>query len=112
MQVLDSKVITELRDMLEDELDELFGELLQQVPEELAAMNTCAANGDLDTIQQKAHQIKGSASNLGVIAFAEACRLLEEGLRTGDIHDPLPHLLSLQNSFDQAVPEIRALANC
>ena len=110
MQVLDSNVVSELREMLEDEVDELFDELMKKVPEELAAMSECAAAGDLKCIEEKAHQIKGSASNLGVMAFAEACRRLEEGLRAGDVSDTTPYLQTLNEAFAKAIVEIKSMA--
>jgi len=110
LQVLDSKVVSELREMLDDEVDELFDELIQIVPQTLATMTECAASGDLKSIEEKAHLIKGSASNLGVMVFAEACRQLEEGLRAGDISEPAAHLLILNDTFAQAVVEIKAMA--
>ena len=109
MQVLDNNVISELREMLEDEVDELFDELMQQVPQELAAMSACATARDLKSIEHKVHQIKGSSSNLGVMAFSEACRELEEGLRKGEISDPVPYIAGLNESFEQAVNEIKAM---
>lgn len=109
MQILDREVVAELRDMLEDELDELFDELLQQVPQALTEIRQYAEDGDLGSVEQKVHQIKGSASNLGVMLFAESCRQLEEGIRSGEIDDPLPQLLPLQETFAQAVNEIKAM---
>jgi len=109
LQILDREVVAELRDMLEDELDELFDELLQQVPQVLTEIRQCAEDGDLGSVEQKVHQIKGSASNLGVMVFAESCRQLEEGIRSGDIDNPLPLLLPLEETFAQAATEIKTM---
>ena len=110
MQILDLEVVSQLREMLGDDIDELFDDLLQLVPEELSAMALCAQRGDLECVEHKAHQIKGSSANLGVLSFAEACRKLEEGLRRGEIQDPTLQLNTLTEQFALATQAIRALS--
>lgn len=109
MQALDANTIRELREMLGDELDELFAEFIQLVPAELEQIQQCMQQGDLTSIEHKVHQIKGSAANLGVVAFAAGCKELEEGLRSGDITEPGSYVEEIHNLFEQASSEIKKL---
>lgn len=50
----------------------------------VASAETARAGGDLDAIGGVAHQLKGSASNVGLTDLEEAWHRVESGARAGD----------------------------
>src|SRR6266540_3890957 len=74
-----------LRDTLDDEA--LFGELvstfLVELPKRWSALADAAAAGDAHRLGEVAHQLGGSAAQLGAVRLAVLCRQLQFATGTG-----------------------------
>ena len=61
-----------------DFLKMMLDELHHEIPEIIARLETAIQEGDLASIGQEAHQLKGAAANLGAKAVAGAALKLEQ----------------------------------
>ncbi|QIK38638.1 response regulator [Caldichromatium japonicum] len=81
---------------LQDNL-ELYRSLLQRfaaaLPDEEKRLTAALASGDLETLRQKAHQLKGIAANLGATAIHAQAQKLEQAVRAGRLEDELQGLV-------------------
>jgi PAS domain S-box-containing protein len=86
---LEQQVLQELRALMGEEAATLVGELidcyLEEAPQQLEAMTTAAAQGNLVVVGQMAHSLKSSSATLGAIALSKLCQALENRGRTGQI---------------------------
>jgi two-component system, sensor histidine kinase and response regulator len=64
-----------------DLLRELLGIFLQDVPERLRAARDACRNGDIETLRQMAHSIKGSAGTVRAWRLYDTARELESAAR-------------------------------
>ena len=79
---LDEAYINELRslspvvgtDVFQSLVDSFFSEL----PDQVAALKAAAAAKDLQALRKAAHALKGAASTVGAIGFAQLCRNVQE----------------------------------
>ena len=63
-----------------------------------------AADGDARTLAEQAHQLRGTALNLGAVNVAEVCRRLED---VGDVAEAPGLVADLQVELDRAVRALR-----
>ena len=57
-------------------------------------LRIAVGEGDLGTIGELAHKLRGGAANLGASRLAESCRALEGVAHTNDHHRDLPSILA------------------
>lgn len=84
---LDMTTINELREMLEEGLDELFNEYLADAPLQLARLSDAVELNDIEAITSIAHTLKGSSGNLGIRGVSELSAKLEQEARSGTLKD-------------------------
>jgi CheY-like chemotaxis protein/HPt (histidine-containing phosphotransfer) domain-containing protein len=99
---LDESVLEGLRELgdssLLDELVELF---VGETPSRLTALRDAVEGEDAEAVEQTAHALKGSCSNMGAWRMANLCAEFQELGRSGDL-TPAPELLvQLQAEFDR-----------
>ncbi len=84
-QRLNRSALARVRDELDDEA--LFGELvstfLVELPKRWSALADAAAAGDAHRLGEVAHQLGGSAAQLGAVRLAVLCRQLQFATGTG-----------------------------
>ena len=82
---LDREALARVRDELDD--DDLFGELVTtfvtELPVRWAEMAAAVARGDAATLGEVAHQLAGSAAQVGAARLAALCRRLQFATGTG-----------------------------
>ena len=78
MSTLDLGTLNELREMLEEGLDELLDEYLKDAPSQLSKLGDVIEAGDVQAISEVAHSLKGSSGNLGIRAVYSLCQQLEQ----------------------------------
>ena len=66
-------------------LEMMLQQFLDQMPEQLEKIKAALEQGDHETVQEKAHSLKGSASHLSAENVAAMALQLEEMGRAGDI---------------------------
>lgn len=66
-----------LRELFDDDFEEVANIYTQETPRRLAALDTCLANNDLAGAARLAHAVSGSSASIGARAVSRACHALE-----------------------------------
>ncbi|MDS4025819.1 MAG: Hpt domain-containing protein [Candidatus Contendobacter sp.] len=87
LPLLDDEVITELRDIMEEDFAELLGVFLSDLPVQIARLQDAAVQGNADELYQIAHKLKSSCGSIGATRLTELVRRLEQigRLKTLDV---------------------------
>lgn len=104
-EALDVQILLEYEQMSPGLAAELGAMFLDDVPRRLAAMRSALAEGDLRTLSQLAHTLKGTSSNLGAGDLATACADLQSGSEGGS---PAKAAVLLE-AVDQAWQQVEAV---
>ena len=78
--VLDQDVVEELLSITDGDPDlllDLIGMFLEDAPSKLETIQSSLASGDYETLAKSAHQLKGSAGNLGAHLVLHDCDELQ-----------------------------------
>lgn len=81
VDLLDSAAITELHDMLGDDLLEIVEQFVDQLEEHIAAIEAAFVASDAVALTAAAHALKGSAGNIGVTRLSALCSEIERAAR-------------------------------
>ena len=68
-------------------LETIIQQFLTDVPQQLEEIRQALDSQDAETLQHKAHRLKGSAANLGADSVAAAALRLEQIGRQGNLQD-------------------------
>ncbi|MDD5718003.1 MAG: ATP-binding protein [Sulfuricurvum sp.] len=80
-------------------LTRLFTLFFDSIPERLSLLESAIASNDIKSIENEAHTIKGSASNLCLNEITAAAKQIEDHAHHGDAIDYLPLFNHLQTHF-------------
>lgn len=80
---LDEELIAELKEIMADGFITLVESYEQDTAKRLDGMRQALAQGDLATLTQLAHSLKGSSSNVGALVVASHCLAVEEAIAVG-----------------------------
>jgi two-component system sensor histidine kinase/response regulator len=86
--IVDADQIESLRGMSESGenlLAVLVGLFLHDTPMRLATMRSAAEAGDAETLARAAHNLIGSAGNVGALRMVALCRKIDRAARAGDV---------------------------
>ena len=97
---IDHKVLSDLREIMEDGYLQLVQTFLDDSERRLGQLHAARSAVELGAA---AHSFKGSSSNMGAVGLAELCRQLEE--RTRQL--PLYGIEDLINQIDQEYQEVQ-----
>ncbi|QWA27184.1 MULTISPECIES: Hpt domain-containing protein [Pseudomonas] len=97
---IDQKVLSDLREVMEDGYLQLLETFLEDSERRLSQLHEAK---DADELGLAAHSFKGSSSNMGAVGLAELCRELEERVR----QQPLYGIEDLINRIDLEYIEVR-----
>lgn len=103
---LDLTVLDELREILEDGLDELIAEYLHEAPSELLQLRDAVERDDILNIVSIAHSLKGSSGNLGISGLYNLCATLEQEAKSGSHVDFQASLAEIKSEFARARADI------
>ena len=95
----------ELREILEDEFDEIITAFLLDAQTKRAVVQSAVSDGNSAALREAAHSMKGSARNMGAHALGEAAYELEALGRDGDwtgVPTALTHLDSCMQRTELA----------
>ncbi|PKO38786.1 MAG: signaling protein [Betaproteobacteria bacterium HGW-Betaproteobacteria-6] len=107
-QLLDSGVVTRLREILGSSIGEAVRPFLEDMPGYLLELETAIADGNAATLHQVTHVIKGAASNLGAIALAGVAREMELRAEASDFSETNELLQRLRTEFALVEPILTA----
>lgn len=103
---LDMSTLDELREMLEEGLDELLTEYLADTQHQLTQLRQVADSNNMAAIATISHTLKGSSGNLGVSSMYALCQVLEQEAKCGVVADMAASLGALEDAFNKAKKEL------
>ncbi len=109
--VLDADRVADLRDLVKDGVDffdRTRASFLSRIDAQLQALAEGAALGDTEQTTEHAHQLKGSATNLGLARLGDAAALVEELARSGATDELGSRVEELRREAAQAVEALVA----
>ncbi len=77
MTHVDIEMLTELKELMEDEFKNLLQTYLDDSEKHVIQIQSAINAGDANDVRGSAHSLKGSSGNLGATQLAEFCRQLE-----------------------------------
>ena len=83
--VLDQKVLSELREIMEDDYVSLLRTYLRNAPQLLGAIRVAIARDDVEAVVIPVHSLKSSSANVGAMDLSALARDMEKQARSGDI---------------------------
>lgn len=109
VSIFDADALSSLREVLEDDLDELLENFVQYTPPIIEDLIVAAQSCDTEQLASIAHTLKGSSGNLAIHGFSRLCMNIETMARNGQADDVIPLIDRLQNEFAHVTSEIRKL---
>jgi len=106
--VLDDEVIAELREVMEEEFEQLIGTYLDNTPQLLEQLQRAAAARDLPGMVIPAHSIKSSSANLGAMQLSGLAREIEMAAREQRLDAALATYRRLDASYAATREALRA----
>ena len=77
MSSIDLNALQELKEIMEDEFDELVSVFISDGEDQIEALGQAINTSSATDIRRIAHTLKGSSSNLGITGLSELCKMLE-----------------------------------
>lgn len=96
---IDIPAITELKEMLEEEFDELIQTYIRDTDTKLAQLENAIEPVDCDEVRKLAHSMKGASVNIGILQYGEICHRLEVDALNQTTEHFSDLLLALQNEY-------------
>ncbi len=107
--VIDDSVLTELRDVLGDEVDKIISVYLEDAPRLIAQLERAVATNDPIALRVSAHTLKSSSANIGATTLSNAARDLEHGARDGTLQSPGNVVAKIVSEFAQVRSALQAM---
>ena len=106
-QIIDPVVFEEMRELLDDALSAFIETYLDNSNKLLENINLALADGDLESLYNNAHQLKGGSGSIGAMQVFQLSKEIEEKSRGGEA-DGLDGLVDeLHSSYAQAAAELK-----
>jgi two-component system, sensor histidine kinase and response regulator len=101
--LLDRSVLATLQDLGRRSQNQVLPHLirlyLQEAPAHLAALQETVAQGDAGRVEELAHNLKGSAAQLGATRMSRLCAALQEAGGHADLGRAAAQVAELQREF-------------
>ncbi len=113
-ELLNTSALDELRSVLGDEFFELSRMFALQVESEVAGLNECLTQGDLQRLRRLAHSLKGCCANMGVQELSHQASIIEKAAMANDtatIQALVPALAPLASQSLKAMREAGYLSS-
>ncbi len=111
--IVDMEVVEELLSLTGDNdpelLLDLIGMFLDDAPAKLQKIEAAFEAGDLDSLAEVAHSLKGSAGNLGVTLLQYDCDTLQIAGRQQEIDSVSTCMPAMRLHFNEAMDALRNL---
>jgi HPt (histidine-containing phosphotransfer) domain-containing protein len=111
--VLDMRILTELRELGGEEDPGLIAELidifLSDAPQRLQDISKGLATGDLQIVERAAHTLKSSSANIGAIGLSRICREMEQIAREKKLDAIQPLLVRSKQAMSEVQSALEAL---
>jgi PAS domain S-box-containing protein len=104
-RVLDAKVLESIREMADDQADEIIAHLIEEylkiAPQHIKQIQDAIASANLDSLRQSSHTLGSSSATLGAIKFAKLCKQLENLARSGNFAEVAAPSQDLETQYEQ-----------
>lgn len=107
--VFDHEALSSLREILEDDLDELLEDFVELIPPMIDDLISAAQACDTEQLASISHTLKGSSGNLAIHGFARLCMDIETLAKNGQADDVIPVISNLQEEFSRVSSEIGSM---
>lgn len=107
--VLDVDIIDVLKDVLAGDFPALIDTFLKDGQMRVDELKLLCQDGRWLEMERPAHTLKGSSSNVGAAALAQACGDLVKQCREGGVADPAAAAALIEAEFQRAALELRKL---
>lgn len=102
---LDMTVLDELKDIMEDDFDDLLDTFMADSEKRLTEFSEIIKQGDAEQIMRAAHSLKGSCGNVAATALASIFKDLEDMGREDKLDQ-------VEDKYQQARSEYLEVKNC
>ena len=107
--VLDPRVLADLREILDDDVDAIVAEYLRDAQRLAAEAQSALAGGDPTTLRRAAHSLKSASATVGATALSRVCARVEAALRHGDVAAAAPDVPLIADLERRSARAIEAL---
>jgi HPt (histidine-containing phosphotransfer) domain-containing protein len=97
LPLLDTEIIAELREVMEEEFADLIGTFLNDLPAQMDSLQVAIAQNAAPDLYRIAHKLKSSCGSLGAVQLAELVRQLEQAGRQNTLDGTAALLAETRN---------------
>jgi HPt (histidine-containing phosphotransfer) domain-containing protein len=108
-EVLNQAALSELQDLIGDEIDVLFESFLDLIQSTKVAFSEALEQEDAPRVQATAHHLKSSARQCGADTLADIIIQVEQYAKAGDLASVESQKSSLFDALDEAASAVEAL---
>ncbi len=99
-EIIDLDVLNELKEIMEDDFDELIETFIADGQKQLDALRVAIDASIVPDIRRIAHTLKGSSANLGANALSETCKVLEHDAAEDNLGDVNKQYEKIRNAYE------------
>jgi histidine phosphotransfer protein HptB len=101
--IIDSDTVAELIEIMGDDMLMLIESFIKDSQFKITQLDTLNWHTEQDAIFRLAHSLKGASLNIGLVAFANYCELIERQARAHQLDDSELNHSKLSQLFEQAI---------
>ena len=109
LPILDEHMIVELRELMEEDFDDLLNTFLKDMPIQLAKIEAAVADDDAEELWRAAHPLKSASGSIGAALLSALAEQMEDHGRAGVAARLKPLLAEIQAVAAQTRSEIQDL---
>jgi len=106
---LDLEILTQLKDIMEDEFAELVDSYIADGQKKLELLEVAVANGDANAVRMESHSFKGSSRNLGAVHLGDLLAQVEVSGADAELSGVPELLLQIQVEFELVKTQLTAM---
>jgi HPt (histidine-containing phosphotransfer) domain-containing protein len=107
---LDQKVLTDLREVVEEEFGTILRGFIDHAPVLQADLDAGLAGGDIAALVRPAHSLKSSSANVGALRLSELSRTVEHAARQGDMENAAQGVVAIRSELPRVLAALEPLA--
>lgn len=106
---IDSETIVMLKDVMGEDFQELIDTFLNDSRMRIPLLHEQLASGDIESLRQTAHSLKGSSGNLGATALSELCFQVEKQAKQQQTEGLNTVLEQIESEFHRVVEALQTI---
>ena len=103
---LDSSALLELKEMLEDEFEDLISTYIRDADFKMSQLAEKIEEVDFPEIRHLAHSLKGASINIGIVRFGKLCHQLESAAQSQNASNFEEYFALMKSEYDWVSTEI------